>query len=74
MDGCHAVQWMLVRSLSSDLDNQVNGRLTIDGRTAREISCLVSTSHWHVKLEGLEFNGAAVKTMPYAIVDSGPGS
>ena len=35
---------------------------------------LVSTSCWHVGLDGLKFNGAAVKTMPRATVDSVSGS
>ena len=35
---------------------------------------LVSTNCWHVKLDGLKFNGAAVKTIPYAIINPGAGS
>ena len=32
---------------------------------------LVCTSYWHVKLDGLKFNDAAVKTRLHDIVDSG---
>ena len=59
------------------LDNHVNGKLTIAGVNSAHYTGdfvytnLVCTSCWHVKLDGLKFNGAAVKTIPYAIVDSG---
>ena len=59
------------------LDDQVNGKLTIAGVNGAHytgdfaFSNRVCTSYWHVKLDGLKFNGAAVKTIPDAIVDSG---
>ena len=68
--GVRAVRWMRVRSLSSP------STLTIK-----------STEIWSVHYTGdfvytnlvsnsyrLKINGAAVKTIPYAIVDSGAGS
>ena len=47
------------------LDNQVNGRLTIDGVNSAHYAGvfvhtnLVSISYWHVKLDGPKFNCAA---------------
>ena len=52
------------------LDNQVNGKLTMDGVNSAHLAGvfvytdLVSISQWHVMLDGLEFNVAAVKTVP----------
>ena len=50
------------------LYDQVNGKLTIAGVNCAHCTGdfvytnLVCTSYWHVKLDGLKFNGAAVKT------------
>ena len=58
------------------LDDQVNRELTIDGVSSAHCTRdfvypnLVTTSYWHVKLDGMKFNYAAVETISYAIVDS----
>ena len=75
MDGIRAVRWMLVRSLS--LPSTFDGKLTIDGVSSAHNTGnfvptnLVRTSYGQVKLDGLKFNGAVAKTIPYAIVDFG---
>ena len=51
------------------LDDQVNGKFTIDGVNGAHYTGdfvkmnLVSTSNLFVKLDGMKFNGAAVKTI-----------
>ena len=59
------------------LGDQVDRELTIDGVNNAHYTGdfvypnLVCFSYWHVKLDGMKFNVAAVKTIPHAIVDSG---